>query len=124
MPVAVAEIISDDDALLRRIHPLQIVEDKNLGRRRPSSAAFTDPELSTDSEALLEKHGLDSSFCIQNHAGYSLARVEVQFARASGMEVTNTPKERNPAHTDVIGKKTEATQRKFAKHATWVHLEG
>ena len=123
MPIAAAEIISDDDTLLRRVHPSQVVDDKNLGRMRPSSGAFTDPELSTDSDALLTKHGLDSSFCLRGYAGYSLARIEVNFARANGMTVTNTPKEGNPAHTDVIGRKTEALQRNFAKHAVWVHLQ-
>jgi hypothetical protein len=124
MPVAAAEIISDDDTLLRRVHPSQVVNDKNLGRDRPSSGVFTDPEMSTDSDALLTKHGLDSSFCLKGYSGYSLTRIDVKFARTNGMTVTNTPKEDNAAHTDVIGKKTEALQRQFAKHATWVHLEG
>jgi hypothetical protein len=123
MPVAAAEIISDDDTLLRRVHPSQVINDKNLGRARPSSGVFYDAELSTDSEALLAKHGLDSSFCLRGYSGYSLARIEVEFARNNGMTVTNTPKEGNPAHTDVIGRKTETLQRQFAKHATWAHRE-
>ena len=100
-----------------------IGEAANLGRARPSSGVFYDSEMSTDSEALLTKQGLDSSFCLQGHSEYSLARIQVEFARANGMTVTNTPKEDNAAHTDVIGKKTEALQRQFAKHATWAHLE-
>jgi hypothetical protein len=123
MPIVAVEPIVDDDWVLRRIHPSQIIDDKNAGTKRPSSGAFTDPDLSADSELLLAKFGLDSNHCIKNHAGYSLARVSVQVARTAGMAVTHTPQEDNPAHTDVTGKKTKATQRQLSSSAEWVVIK-
>jgi hypothetical protein len=121
MPVVDVELIKDDDSLCRRIHPSQVIEDKNLGTRRPSSGAFTDPNLSTHSELLLAKFGLDINFCLQNFSGYSLARFPVKFARDNGMAVTHTPEPDNPAHAEVIGKKTKALQRQFAAISVWAH---
>jgi hypothetical protein len=121
MPVVDVELISDDDSLCRRIHPSQVVEDKNLGTKRPSSGAFTDPDLSTDSELLLAKFGLDLKFCLTNFPGYSLARFPVNFARANGMTVTHTPEAGDPAHTEVTGKKPKALQRQFAAISVWAY---
>jgi hypothetical protein len=121
MAVVPVEPIVDGDNLLRRVHPSQVVDDKNLGTKRPSSGAFTDTELSADSELLLAKYGLDLSFCLKAYAGYSLVRFAVQFARSNGMVVTHTPKEDNPAHTDVTGKKSKALQRQFAAASEWAH---
>jgi len=121
MPVVDIEPISDEDSLYRRIHPSQVIEDKNLGAKRPSSGAFTDPDLSTDSEFLLEKFGLDINFCLKNFPGYSLVRFPVEFARTNGMTVTHTPETDNPAHTEVTGKKSKALQRQFAATSVWAY---
>jgi hypothetical protein len=121
MPIVDVEPIVDEDTLLRRIHPSQMVEDKNLGARRPSSGAFTDPELSVDSELLLAKYNLNIAFCLRDFPEYSLARFAAGFARATGMTVTHTPQADNPAHTEVIGKKTKALQRQFAAISVWAH---
>jgi hypothetical protein len=69
MPVAAVEPIVDEDSVLRRIHPSQVVEDKNAGTKRPSSGAFTDLELSADSEFLLAKYGLDFTHSLKDHEG-------------------------------------------------------
>ena len=123
MAVVAVEPIIDEDSLLRRVHPSQVIDDKNLGTRRPSSGVFTDTELSADSEFLLAKYGLDLSFCLKGYAGYSVVRFAVQFARSNGMVVSHTPKEDNPAHTDVTGKKSKALQRQFAAASEWAHEE-
>jgi hypothetical protein len=68
--------IADDADLLRRIRPDQIVDDKNLGARRPSSAAFKDPTMSVDTEPILHQHGLDWTFTLQGYSGYSLVQTE------------------------------------------------
>lgn len=123
MSIVAVEPINDDDTLLRRVHPTQVVEDKNLGGWRPSSGAFTDDELSADSEALLTKYGLNSGFCLQNYNGYSLVGLKAGFARAAGLKVDHTPKIDNPAHVDVTGKKTKGIQRQLAAASAWVHQE-
>jgi hypothetical protein len=98
--------IADDADLLRRIRPDQIVDDKNLGSRRPSSAAFKDPALSVDAEPILQQHRLDWTFTLRGYQGYSLARFKAGAARAKGLPVVAKPLQDNPAHTEVHGKKT------------------
>ena len=115
--------IADDADLLRRIRPDQIVDDKNLGARRPSSAAFKDPTMSVDTEPILHQHGLDWTFTLRNYSGYSLARFKAGAARAETLAVVHKPEPGNPAHTEVIGKKTQGVANRLVAASTWAHLE-
>jgi hypothetical protein len=115
--------IADDANLLRRIRPDQIVDDENFGGKQPSSAAFKDPELSTDAEPILRAHGLDWRFTLQGHEGYSLARFAAGHARIKKLPVIHKPITGNPAHTEVHGKKTQGVANHLVVGATWIHLE-
>jgi hypothetical protein len=115
--------IADDDNLLRRIRPDQIIDDKNLGTRRPSSGAFKDPEMSVDSECLLHRHGLDWTFSLRNHTEYSLARFAAAAARTKGLTVLHKPERDNPAHTEVTGKKTQGVSNHLVAQSTWAYLK-
>ena len=115
--------ITDDADLLRRIRPDQIVDDKNTGIRRPSSAAFKDPAMSVDAETILHQHGLEWTFSIRNHPGYSLARFKAGAARAKALAVVHKPEKDNAAHTEVIGKKTQGVANYLVSLSSWAHLE-
>jgi hypothetical protein len=121
--------IANDACLLRRIRPDQIVDDANLGTRRPSSAAFKDADISVDAEPVLKASGLDWKVCLQDHPGYSLVNVDAGHARDKSLAVICKPLKDdpvlkdNPAHTEVVGKKTQAIARHLAANSTWVHLE-
>ena len=115
--------IADDADLLRRIRPDQIIDDKNLGTRRPSSAAFKDPRLSVDTEPILHQHELDWTFTLRNYSEYSLARFKAGAARAQTLAVVHKPEPVNPAHSEVIGKKTQGIANHLVAASTWAHLE-
>jgi hypothetical protein len=115
--------IADGADLLRRIRPDQIVDDKNLGARRPSSAAFKDPTMSVDTEPILHQHGLDWTFTLRNHSGYSLVRFKAGVGRAETLAIVHKPEPGNPAHTEVIGKKTQGVANRLVAASTWAHLE-
>ncbi len=115
--------IADGADLLRRIRPDQIVDDKNLGAQRPSSAAFKDPTMSVDTEPILHQHGLDWTFTLRNHSGYSLVRFKAGVARAKTLAIVHKPEPGNPAHTEVIGKKTQGVANRLVAASTWAHLE-
>jgi hypothetical protein len=114
--------IANDASLLRRIRPDQIVDDENSGARRPSSAAFKDPELSVDAEPILRANGLDWKFSVQGHEGYSLVQFKAGRARAKALPVIHKPINGNPAHTEVHGRKTQGIANHLVAGATWVHL--
>ena len=74
--------IVNEACLLRRIRPEQVVDDANAGSRRPSSAAFKDPDMSVDAEPILNANGSDWKFSPQGYAGYSLVNLKAGDARA------------------------------------------
>jgi hypothetical protein len=113
-----------DEQLLRRIRPDQIVDDGNTGKRRPSSAAFKDPEMSVDAESILKSRGFDYRFSLSKYAGYSLARFTAAAARAKNLNVEHQPEAENPAHTVVIGKKIQGIANYLVSACEWAHLEG
>jgi hypothetical protein len=115
--------ITNDHNLLRRVRPDQVIEDGNLGVRRPSSAAFKDPQLSADSERLLRQSGLDWRFSLKGYDGYSLARFPARAARLLGLAVVYKPLQDNAAHVEVHGKKTQGIANTLVAASWWAHLE-
>jgi hypothetical protein len=115
--------IANDHDLLRRVRPEQVVDDENLGLRRPSSAVFKDPELSADSEHILLQNGSDWSFSLQGYNGYSLARFKAGAARQHGLPVIHIPLQGNSAHVEVHGKKTQGVANSLIAACWWAHLE-
>jgi hypothetical protein len=115
--------IADEHDLLRRIRPDQIVNDENLGKCRPSSAAFKAPQLSADSEQILLANGKDWKFSLKDHPGYSLARFKAGAARRVGLPVIHKPEVANPAHVEVHGKKTKGVANALFGACSWAHLE-
>jgi hypothetical protein len=117
--------IPNDAGLLRRIHPRQVIHDKNLGAWRPVSGAFKDKEMSVDAEPVLHANGLGSMFSLRNSLGFSLARFSAGGPRSLGLAVVFDPRPDdqpdNPAHTLVLGA-TEANARYLATNCTWAHL--
>jgi hypothetical protein len=60
---------------------------------------------------------------------FSLVNIDAVHARAKGLSVVHKPIKDdtalpdNPAHAEVIGKKTQGIARYLAANATWIHLE-
>lgn len=122
MPPIADGVIPDDAGLLRRVHPKQIVDDKTTGQLRPSSAAFTDPEMSVDVEPFLAERGLDWTFSLRDHPTHSLVRFPADAARRLGQDVRHTPKPDNEAHADVLGRKSSPTKNGLVAASMWVRL--
>jgi hypothetical protein len=113
--------IGDDWALLRRVHPDQIVADRKTGSTRVSSAAFRDPEMSVDVEELLRRQGRDWQFSVSSHPGYSLVKLVASLARSLGQAVIHSPIAGNDAHAIVKGDKPRSVAKALSEAAVWVH---
>jgi hypothetical protein len=116
--------IPQDAGLLRRIHPDQVIRDRSTGQLRPSSAAFKDPNLSVDVEPRLQAVGLDWHFSLRDNPSYSLVRFAAKSARDRGFAVVSKPLPDNPAHAEVVGKKTPGGANGLRDASEWVHLVG
>jgi hypothetical protein len=114
--------IPDSSGLLRRIHPQQVIDDANTGKKRPSSAAFKDPDLSVDSEFILEQDGLDWHFSLKDHSAHSLVRFPASAARNNLLHVVHDPTLDNRAHTVVVGKKSPGVANMLRNASNWVFL--
>jgi hypothetical protein len=54
--------------------------------------------------------------------GFSLASVPAGLARAKKQGILRKPLPEEPAHAEVVGKKTDAVKKAFAKGCAWVVL--
>ncbi|HUY37004.1 MAG TPA: hypothetical protein VMV69_30075 [Pirellulales bacterium] len=107
--------IADSEALWRRIPPTHCVLDRNLGRVRPSSAAFENHPNGSPMSVVLGKEviaaGRDAESVLKGHEGYALASFSAGLARQCGQAVARDPLDEEPAHALVIGKKTGSVKR-------------
>jgi hypothetical protein len=123
--------ISNSTNLLRRIPVWHVYFDQNLGRWRPSSAAFeddsdTDP-MSVYLSSVLTIENRQPSSVLAGHEEYSLASITAGLARANNQTVHPDPVPEETAHAVVCGdkgkKSSSAPKRQFAKNAEWVVLK-
>lgn len=116
--------ILDSADLWRRIHPRQIVPNKDTGELRASSAAFKDHPNGTPMSVLLAdvvvESGRDAFSALAKHPGYALAAISAGHARECKQGVAREPLPNEPAHAVVFGNKTKSIQRRLAKGAIWI----
>jgi hypothetical protein len=110
--------------LWRRVPPRHFFFDDNLGRMRPSKAAFYDhPDGSPMSVVLADdvlESGRQPVDILVDHEGFALAAITAGLAREKKQGVARDPLPEEPAHAIVFGKKTSSATRAFAKACQWV----
>jgi hypothetical protein len=116
--------ISNNERLLRRVHPSQIKPDPESGEARPSSAAF---KSSTGLTSVSIASLTTPDAVLVGYEKHSLVEFEAAIARSAGCIVVRAPETDNPAHANVIGtgpggrvKNSEA--KTIANRAQWVVL--
>jgi hypothetical protein len=116
--------IPPEERLLRRVPHWHFVNDRNLARQRPSSAAFEDhpngSPMSVHLESVLVGLGLRIDSVLAGHPHFALASISAAVARANGQGICRRPEPRDPAHAEVFGPKSGSVRRRFAKLAEWV----
>ncbi len=128
--------IDDDTLLFRRVMnqpdpPVsQIVWDDNKNCWRLSSIAFTDNRGSPMSIALgdtLKEKGLEPESVLVGHENFSLVSFPAKVPRDKELGVIRKPIEEDhehgvvadPAHGEVVGKKTTGVKRYLKDNAEW-----
>ncbi|MBM4092888.1 MAG: hypothetical protein FJ276_26295 [Planctomycetes bacterium] len=116
--------ISDASPLWRRIPPWHFVFDQNLGRVRPSTAAFEDHPDGTPMSVVLGDEVLGAArepqSVLTGHEGFGLVTFPAKVARANGQAIVRKPLDAEPAHAEVFGKKTTAVKKAFVKASEWI----
>jgi len=115
--------IGDNAALLRRIPPKHFYFDENLGRLRPSSAAFEDDEdgdpMSVYRRDVIEAEGGHISRIMAGHEAYALASLTAGQVQLKEQTVHPDPVPEESSHTQVCGSKPKSTCRWFAAQSDW-----
>ncbi len=116
--------IPDDAFLWRRIPQQHFVLDANLGRQRPSSAAFEDHPNGTPMSVMLAAEVIRTERgpedVLAGHEGFALAEFRAGLARSLNQGVARDPVPEEPAHAVVFGKKSGSVRKTLAKESEWV----
>jgi hypothetical protein len=116
--------LDDAERLLRRIPPWHFVFDLNIGRWRPSSAAFEDDPGGSPMSVFLASLLDDERLPLEGHPGYGLAAFTTGLAHECGLAVLlDSLSDSHPAahaHALVIGPKTGSVRRRLARGSEWV----
>lgn len=108
--------IANNDELWRRVPPQQLITEDD-GSPRASSAAFDDEELSVN---VAKDTTMDKT--LAGHAGFSIVGFPAGLAREHEQRVVRKPLPDNPAHAEVIGRKTGSVKKALYRGSRWVHL--
>lgn len=116
--------IPDEASLWCRVPPRHFVHDDNLGRVRPSKAAFDDhPNGSPMSVVLADvviESGRRPTDILAGHDGFALAAITAGLVRSKQQGIARNPLPAEPAHALVFGRKTGSVKKALAKGSQWV----
>lgn len=90
-----ADPLDADDQFYRRVMPSQIIDDEKLGRRRPSSAAFSkrdhEDHASCYIHSLLDSNGLTPDDVLDGHDQFGLIAGTVECLRSYDCDAAPDP---------------------------------
>lgn len=108
-----------DEIVMRRVWTNELTSDETEeGRKRPSSQAFIQNGPDGDTSVYL-KSETTAERILANHPNMYVAEVRVGDIQAEGLEVERTPKEGDPGHCNIKGRKTKSNTRRIARKSTW-----
>lgn len=124
--------ISDDDGLVRFVPPWHVIKDDNLGRLRPTSAAFDmSPEdgcMSVDLEKLLLQASLEPCHGLASRpAGFGAVRLLAGVVRSVQLATFQDPVPENPYHGQIAnlvmpGRIARGKKRTLCKSSEWLAI--
>jgi hypothetical protein len=115
LPFVNDENIADAELLLRRVPGLWWVFDNNLGRRRPTTAAFHDVEMSVARELVMRANGKLPTAVLDGHEGFGLVSITAHLARQLGQAVASDPLPDQPEHAIVYGRKSDGGRKRLSR---------
>jgi len=114
--------IGDDERLLHRIRPDDVVVDSETGQRRPSSATFKSKSniISVDLSSLTTPDKV-----LAGYPHHALVEIDVGTVRSLGCKVVRDPLPDNPSHALLYGsgpegRMTRSQAREIVSRCKWV----
>lgn len=125
MPELVDDVsIGDDEHLLHRIRPDDVVVDPETALRRPSSATFRSKTniISVDLASLTTPRK-----ALEGYPHHTLVEIDVGTVRSLGCKVVRDPLPDNPSHALLYGsgpdgRMTKSQAREIVSQCKWVSV--
>jgi hypothetical protein len=116
--------VLDDLELFHRVPPNMIVWDLNEHRYRPTTGLFRKRErVSVYLEDKLTEESREPVSVLAGYPDHSLAASIVRTVRRESQEVVRSPTDAEPAHGDVVGKKSTTCAERIALATSWTSLD-
>lgn len=116
--------VAREGELWRRIPCSQTEYDPQLGRKRPSTAAFDDwkNELGdTDPiSAFIALKCQTPATALDGHEGFGLIMVTEELVTNCNLQIVEKEVPGPPGHVLLVGRKTYSVRKKLAREAAWV----
>jgi hypothetical protein len=116
--------IDDDERLLHRIRPVDVVLDSETGQRRPASSSFRSKSniISVDLASLTTPEK-----ALAGYLHHALVEIEVGTVRSLGCKVVRDPLPDNPSHALLYGsgpegRMTKSQAREIVSRCKWVSI--
>ena len=125
MPEPVDDLsIGNDERLLHRIRPVDVILDSETGQRRPASSSFRSKSniISVDLASLTTPEK-----AVAGYLHHALVEIEVGTVRSLGCKVVRDPLADNPSHALLYGsgpegRMTKSQAREIVSRCKWVSL--
>ena len=121
--------IADDDLVIRRIHPRQVIFDHNTGFYRVSTGAFSpssEPHfgMSVDVKSSIESVGAIPAEHVRDPKHVGAVEFAASVPRSNGLVVGKAPLPENEHHGEVwrVGQKrfSRTQQKAFLENCVWL----
>jgi hypothetical protein len=116
--------IGNDERLLHRVRPIDVILDSETGQRRPSSSSFRSKSniISVDLASLTTPKK-----ALAGYPQHALVEIEVGTIRSLGCKVVRDPLPDNPAHALLYGsgpegRMTKSQAREIVSQCRWVSV--
>ena len=113
------ERVGDEEIVLRRVRDYERTTDTEGGPERPSSDAFIQGEPDGNTSVSL-KSETSPELLVRGYRETYLAELDVSVIRSQGLEVERDPKDDDPGHCNITGRKTRGRAQNLAKASRWV----
>ena len=125
MPEPIDDVsIGDDERLLHRIRPDDVVVDPATAQRRPSSATFRSKSniISVDLASLTDPYK-----ALEGYPHHTLVEIDVGTVRSLGCKVVRDPLPNNSAHALLYGsgpegRMTKSQAKEIVNRCRWVSV--
>lgn len=117
---------TDDQTVLgeaviwRRVPPWHVIFDPKVGGCRPTKSAFDDSDGTSPMSACLAGQATSLDQLLAGLSEFAVVALSMAVVRSKNLGIVRDPRENEPDHVLIFGKKTDSVRRSLARECRWV----